>query len=89
MKNEKNNVLCKQCNSVIYAEALETAIQIADNKAEPVVEVDIKPASDPLNDHLVSNEIEITIAEKETYPESFNTAKKHRVKAELLAAQNH
>ncbi len=82
----KNN-LCKQCNSVIYAEESDTAIQIA--------EIDVKPVSDPFKDHLVL-EIEITIAEMETYQESFNTAKKHlkelkqmvkhRVKAELLAA---
>ena len=80
----KNN-LCKQCNSVIS----DTEMQIA--------EADVKPVSDPLKDHLVS-EIEITIAEMETYQESFNTAKKHlkelkkmlkhRVKAELKAAQN-
>ena len=95
MKN--NNVLCKHCNSVIYAEESETAIQISEIKAEPDPERDVKPVSDPLNDHLVS-EIEITIAEMETYQESFNTAKKHlkelkkmlkhRVKAELKAAQN-
>ncbi len=92
-----NNVLCKHCNSVIYAEESETAVQIAEIKAEPDVEIYVKPVSDPLADHLVS-EIEITIAEKETYPESFNTSKthlkelkkmlKHRVKAELKAAQN-
>ena len=79
----KNNLLCKQCNSVIS----DTAMQIAER--------DVKPVSDPLKDHLVS-EIEITIAEMETYQESFNTAKKHlkelkkmvkhRVKAEMLAA---
>ena len=83
----KNNLLCKQCNSVISES--DTEIQIA--------EKDVKPVSDPLKDHLVS-EIEITIAEMETYQESFNTAKKHlkelkkqvkhRVKAEMLAAQN-
>ena len=94
---KKNNVLCKHCNSVIYAEESETAIQIAEIKAEPDPERDVKPVSDPLHDHLVS-EIEITIAEMETYQESFNTAKKHlkelkkmlkhRVKAELKAAQN-
>ncbi len=71
-----NNVLCKLSNLVIYAEQAETAIQIAEMKAEPAVEVDVKSVSDPLNDHLVS-EIEITIAEMETYKESFNTAKKH------------
>ena len=48
---KKNNVLCKQCNSVIYADESETAIQIAEIKAEPVVKVDVKPVSDPLNDH--------------------------------------
>ncbi len=83
----KNNLLCKQCNSVISES--DTAMQIA--------EIDVKPVSDPLKDHLVS-QIEITIAEMETYQESFNTAKKHlkelkkmvkhRVKAEMLAAQN-
>ena len=60
----KNNLLCKQCNSVIS----DTEMQIA--------EADVKPVSDPLKDHLVS-EIEITIAEMETYQESFNTAKTH------------
>jgi hypothetical protein len=83
----KNNLLCKQCNSVISES--DTAMQIA--------EIDVKPVSDPLKDHLVS-EIEIAIAEMLTYQESFNTAKKHlkelkkmvkhRVKAEMLAAQN-
>ena len=73
---KKNNVLCKHCNSVIYAEESETAIQIADIKALPDIEIDVKPVSDPLADHLVS-EIEITIAEMETYQESFNTSKKH------------
>ena len=57
----KNN-LCTQCNSVIS----DTEMQIA--------EKDVKPVSDPLKDHLVS-EIEMTIAEMETYQESFNTAK--------------
>ncbi len=60
----KNNLLCKQCNSVICES--DTAIQIA--------EIDVKQVSDPLKDHLVS-EIEITIAEMETYQESFNIAK--------------
>ncbi len=46
----------------------------ANIKAEPVVEVDVKPVSDPLNDHLVS-EIEIAIAKIETYQEYFNTSK--------------
>ena len=83
----KNNLLCKQCNSVISES--DTAMQIA--------EIDVKPVSDPLKDHLVL-QIEFTIAEMETYQESFNTAKKHlkelkkmvkhRVKAEMLAAQN-
>ena len=92
---KKNNVLCKHCNSVIYAEESETAIQIAEIKAEPDVEIDVKSVSDPYVDHFV-NEIEMTIAEMETYQESFNTAKKHlkelkkmvkhRVKAEMLAA---
>ena len=92
-----NNVLCKHCNSVIYADESETAIQIAEIKAEPDVERDVKPVSDPLVDHFV-NEIEMTIAEMETYQESVYTAKKHlkelkkivkhRVKAELKAAQN-
>ena len=79
----KNNFLCKQCNSVIS----DTEMQIA--------EADVKPANDPLKDHLVS-EIEIAIGEMQHYQESFNTAKKHlkelkkmvkhRVKAEMLAA---
>jgi hypothetical protein len=83
----KNNLLCKQCNSVISES--DTAMQIA--------EIDVKPVTDPLVDHLVL-QIEFTIAEMETYQESFNTAKKHlkelkkmvkhRVKAEMLAAQN-
>ncbi len=51
---KKNNVLCKHCNSVIYAEESETAIQIAEIKAEPDVEIDVKPVSDPLVDHLIS-----------------------------------
>ncbi len=71
-----NNVLCKQCNSVIYAEESETAIQIAEIEAEPVVEVDKIPVSAPLVAQLVL-EIEITIGEMETYQESFNTAKEH------------
>jgi len=82
---------------VIYAEESETAIEIAAIKALPDVEIAVKPVSDPLADHFV-NEIEMTIAEMETYQESFNTSKKHlkelkkmlkhRVKAELKAAQN-
>ena len=78
----KNN-LCKQCNSVIS----DTAMQIA--------EKDVKPANYPLKDHLVS-EIEKAIGEMQHYQESFNTAQKHlkelkkmvkhRVKAEMLAA---
>ena len=82
------NVLCKQCNSVIYAEESDTVIQIK----EPVI--DVKPVSDPLVDHLVL-EIEITIGEMEHHQENFNTAKKHlkelktlvkhRVKAEMVA----
>ena len=60
----KNNLLCKQCNSVIS----DTEMQIA--------EADVKPVSDPLKDHLVS-EIEIAIGEMQHYQESFNTAKKH------------
>ncbi len=62
---KKNNVLCKHCNAVIFAEESETAIQIAEIKAEPNVEIDVKPVSDPLNDHSVS-EIEVTIAEMKT-----------------------
>ena len=60
---------------MIYAEESETAIQIAEIKTEPDVERDVKPVSDPYVDHFV-NEIEMTIAEMETYQESFNTAKK-------------
>ena len=81
----KNIFLCKQCNSVISES--DTAMQIA--------EADVKPANDPLKDPLVS-EIEIAIGEMQHYQESFNTAKKHlkelkkmvkhRVKAEMLAA---
>ena len=98
----KVNVLCKQCNSVIYAGESDTVEQIADLEAsitvQPDIEADvIKPAVDPLVEHL-SSEIEITIGEMEHYQEAFNTAKKHlkelkkivkqRVKAELLAAKN-
>ncbi len=61
---------------MIYAEESETTIQIAEIKAEPVVEVDVKRVSDPLNDDLVS-EIEITFAEMETYQASFSTSQKH------------
>ena len=60
-----------------------------------IAEKDVKPVTDPLVDHLVS-QIEFTIADMEQYQESFNTAKKHlkelkkmvkhRVKAEMLAA---
>ena len=97
----KVNVLCKQCNSVIYAEESDTVEQIADLEAvitvQPHIEADvIKAAVDPLVEHL-SSEIEITIAEMEQYQEQFNTAKKHlkelkklvkhRVKAVLLAAK--
>ena len=77
----KVNVLCKQCNSVIYAEESDTVEQIADLEAvitvQPVhnIEADvIKPAVDPLVEHLSS---EITIGEMEHYQEAFNTAKKH------------
>ena len=62
----KNNLLCKQCNSVISES--DTAMQIAEKY--------VKPVSDPLVDHLVS-EIEIAIGEMQHYQESFNTAKKH------------
>ena len=68
----KNNLLCKQCNSVISksdtAEKFVNVIHIA--------EIDVKPVSDHLKNNLIS-EMEITIAEMETYQESFNTAKKH------------
>ena len=96
----KVNVLWKQCNSVIYAEESDTVEQIADLEASIIVhniETDvIKPAVDPLVEHL-SSEIEITIGEMEHYQEQFNTAKKHlkelkkmvkqRVKAELVPAK--
>ena len=96
----KVNVLCKQCNSVIYAGESDTVEQIADLEASITVhniEADvIKPAVDPLVEHL-SSEIEITIGEMEQYQELFNTAEKHlkelkkivkhRVKAELVAAK--
>ncbi len=51
---------------MIYAEESQTAIQIAEIKAEPDVEIDLEPVSDPLVDHFV-NEIEMTIAEIEQY----------------------
>ena len=99
----KVNVLCKQCNSVVYAEESDTVEQIADLEAiitiQPVLNIEadvIKLVVDPLAEHL-SSEIEITIGEMEHYQEQFNTAKKHlkelkkmvkhRVKAELLAAK--
>ena len=97
----KVNVLCKQCNSVIYAGESDTVEQIAELEAvitvQPDIEADvIMVAVDPLVEHL-SSEIEITIGEMEHYQELFNTAKKHlkelkkivkhRVKAELLAAK--
>jgi len=97
----KVNVLCKQCNSVIYAGESDTVEQIADLEAVITVQPDIEAdvivlAVDPLVEHL-SSEIEITIGEMEHYQEQFNTAKKHlkelkkmvkhRVKAELLAAK--
>ena len=97
----KVNVLCKQCNSVIYADESDTAEQIAELEAvitvQPDIEADvIMVAVDPLVEHL-SSEIEITIGEMEHYQEQFNTAKKHlkelkkmvkqRVKAELVAAK--
>ena len=97
----KVNVLCKQCNSVIYAEESDTVEQIAELEAvipvQPDIEADvIMVAVDPLVEHL-SSEIEITIGEMEHYQEQFNTAKKHlkelkkivkqRVKAELVAAK--
>ena len=99
----KVNVLCKQCNSVIYAEESDTGEQIAALEAliivQPVLNIEadvIKLAVDPLVEHL-SSEIEITIGEMEHYQEQFNTAKKHlkelkkivkqRVKAELVAAK--
>ena len=99
----KVNVLCKQCNSVIYAEESDTGEQIAALEAliivQPVLNIEadvIKLVVDPLAEHL-SSEIEITIGEMEHYQEQFNTAKKHlkelkkmvkhRVKAELLAAK--
>ena len=97
----KVNVLCKQCNSVIYAGESDTVEQIAEWEAVITVQPDIEAdvimlAVDPLVEHL-SSEIEITIGEMEHYQESFNTAKKHlkelnkmvkhRVKAELVAAK--
>ena len=97
----KVNVLCKQCNSVIYAGESDTVEQIAELEAvitvQPDIEADvIMVAVDPLVEHL-SSEIEITIGEMEHYQEQFNTAKKHlkelkkmvkhRVKAELVAAK--
>ena len=99
----KVNVLCKQCNAVIYAEESDTGEQIAALEAliivQPVLNIEadvIKLAVDPLAEYL-SSEIEITIAEMEQYQEQFNTAKKHlkelkkivkqRVKAELVAAK--
>ena len=65
----KVNVLCKQCNSVIYAEESDTGGQIAALEAliivQPVLNIEadvIKLAVDPLTEHL-SSEIEITIGE--------------------------
>ena len=77
----KVNVLCKQCNSVIYAGESDTVEQIAELEAvitvQPDIEADvIMVAVDPLVEHL-SSEIEITIGEMEHYQEQFNTAKKH------------
>ena len=82
MKMNKVNVLCKQCNSVVYAEESDTVEQMADLEAiisvQPVLNIEadvIKLAVDPLGEHL-SSEIEITIGEMEQYQELFNTAKK-------------
>ena len=79
----KVNVLCKQCNAVIYAEVSDTGEQIADLEAiitvQPALNIEadvIKLVVDPLAEHL-SSEIEITIGEMEHYQEQFNTAKKH------------
>ena len=79
----KVKVLCKQCNSVIYAEESDTVEHIADLEAvitvQPVLNIEadvIKLAVDPLVEHLYS-EIEITIGEMEQYQGLFNTAKKH------------
>ena len=99
----KVNVLCKQCNAVIYAEESDTGEQIAALEAliivQPVLNIEadvIKLVVDPLAEHL-SSEIKITIGEMEHYQEQFNTAKKHlkdlkkmvkhRVRAELIAAK--
>ena len=75
----KVNVLCKQGNSVVYAEESDTVEQIADLEAiitvQPDIEADvIKLVVDPLAEHL-SSEIEITIGEMEHYQEQFNTAR--------------
>ena len=79
----KVNVLCKQCNSVVYAEESDTVEQIAALEAvitvQPALNIEadvIKLAVDPLAEHFFS-EIEITIGEMEQYQELFNTAKKH------------
>ena len=54
----KVNVLCKQCSSVIYAGESDTVERIADLEASITVHnIDadvIKPAVDPLVEHLSS-----------------------------------
>ena len=106
MSENQINVYCKNCNAVIYVgrELTVEEQQQSDTKDQieyledlaAHIEADVKPLSDPLVDHLVS-EIEMTIAEMEQHQESFNTSKKHlkelkkmvkhRVKAEMKAGK--
>ena len=100
MSENQINVYCKNCNAVIYVGRELTVEEHSDTKEQiedlVVNEIDVKPRSDPLVDHLVG-EIELTIAEMEQHQESFNTSKKHlkelkkmvkhRVKAEMKAGK--
>ena len=104
MSENQINVYCKNCNAVIYVGRELTVEEHSDTKDQieyledlaAHIEADVKPLSDPLVDHLVS-EIEMTIAEMEQHQESINTSKKHlkelkkmvkhRVKAEMKAGK--
>ena len=106
MSENQINVFCKNCNSVIYVgreftveeqQQSDTNDQIEHlEDLAAHIEADVKPLSDPLVDHLVS-QIEMTIAEMEQHQDSFNTSKKHlkelkkmvkhRVKAEMKAGK--
>ena len=73
----KNNLLCKQCNSVIS----DTEIQIA--------EADVKPANDPLEIEIAIGEMQHYQESFNTAKKHLKELKqmvKHRVKAEMLAA---